>query len=96
MEIFILIFLGNQQKLARCSMDNVCKLTPVLKEILILWTIVNANNKNFALSLENAFLHKRSSLFHKAIINYLLDFHPIFFFQKWGQRGEGEILFLLL
>ena len=44
-----------------------CKLTPVLKEKLILWIIVNANNKNFAQSLENAFLHKRSSLLHKDI-----------------------------
>ena len=30
-------------------------------------TIVNANNKTAALSLENAFLHKRSSLLHKDI-----------------------------
>ena len=37
------------------------KLTPVLKEKLVLWIIVNANNKNVALSSENAFLHKRSS-----------------------------------
>ena len=44
-----------------------CKLTPVLKEKLILWVIVNANNKNFALSLESAFLHKRPSLLHKDI-----------------------------
>ena len=44
-----------------------CKLTRVLKEKLILWIIVNANNKNFALSLENAFLHKRSSWLHKDI-----------------------------
>ena len=42
-----------------------CKLTQVLKEKLILWIIVNANNKNSALSLEKAFLHKRSSLLHK-------------------------------
>ena len=44
------------------------KLTLVLKEKLILWIIhvVNANNKNFALYLENAFLHKRSSLLHKS------------------------------
>ena len=41
------------------------KLTPVLKEKLILWIIVNATNKNFALSLENAFLHKRSTLLHE-------------------------------
>ena len=45
--------------------EKVCKLTPVLKEKLILRIIVNANNKNFALSLENAFLYKRSSLLHK-------------------------------
>ena len=44
-----------------------CKLTSALKEKLILWIIVNANNKNFALSLENAYLHKRSSLLHKDI-----------------------------
>ena len=44
-----------------------CKLTPVLKEKLILWIIVNANNKNFTLSLENAFPHKRSSLLHTDI-----------------------------
>ena len=44
-----------------------CKLMPVLKEKLILWILVNANNKNFALSLENAFLHKRSSLLNKDI-----------------------------
>ena len=44
-----------------------CKHTPVLKEKLILWIIDNASNKNFALSLENAFLHKRSSLLHKDI-----------------------------
>ena len=42
-----------------------CKLTPVLNEKLILWIIVNVNNKNFAISLENAFLHKRYSLLHK-------------------------------
>ena len=42
-----------------------CTLTPGSKEKLILWIIVNANNKNFALSFENAFLHKRSSLLHK-------------------------------
>ena len=47
--------------------ENVCKLTPVFQEKLILWIIVNANNKNFALSLENAFLYKRSSLLHKDI-----------------------------
>ena len=41
-----------------------CKLTPVLKEKLLLWIIVNANNKNFAFYLENAFLHKRSSWLH--------------------------------
>ena len=29
--------------------------------------MVNANNKNFAQSLENAFLHKKSSLLHKDI-----------------------------
>ena len=46
------------------------KLMSILKEKLILWIIVNANNKNFALSLENAFLHKRSSLLHKD-----LEFH---------------------
>ena len=39
-----------------------CKLTPVLKEKLILWIIVN-----FAIPLENAFLHMRSSLLHKDI-----------------------------
>ena len=44
-----------------------CKLTPVLKEKLILWIIVNANNKNFALSFENAFLHTGSGLLHKDI-----------------------------
>ena len=44
-----------------------CKLTPALKEKLILWIVVNANNKNFSLSLENAALHKRSSLLHKDI-----------------------------
>ena len=38
-----------------------CKLSPVLKEKIILWIIVNANNTNFALSLGNAFLHKRST-----------------------------------
>ena len=43
------------------------KLTPVLKEKLIRWIIVNASNKNFALSLENAFLHTGSSLLHKDI-----------------------------
>ena len=44
------------------------KLMPVLKEKLILWILVNANNKkNFSLSLENAFLHKRSSLLHEDI-----------------------------
>ena len=43
------------------------KLTPVLKEKKILWIIVNTNNKNFALSLDNAFLHKRSSLLHKDV-----------------------------
>ena len=45
-----------------------CKLTPVLKEKSILWIIVNANNKNFALSLEKAFLHKRFSLLHEDIV----------------------------
>ena len=40
---------------------------PVLNEKLILWIIVSANNKNFVLSLENAFLHKRSSLLCKDI-----------------------------
>ena len=44
-----------------------CKLTPGLKEKLILWIRVNANNKNFALYLENAFPHKRSRLLHKDI-----------------------------
>ena len=44
-----------------------CKLTPVLKEKLILCIIVNASNKNFAIPLENAFLYKRSSLLHKDI-----------------------------
>ena len=38
---------------------------PVLKEKLILWIIVHAKNKNFALSLENAFLHKISTLLQK-------------------------------
>ena len=38
-----------------------------LKKKLILWIIVNANNTNFAQSLENAFLHKGSSLLHKDI-----------------------------
>ena len=47
--------------------EHVCKPTSVLKEKIILWIIVNANNKNFALSLENTFLHKRSSLLHKDI-----------------------------
>ena len=42
-----------------------CKLTPALKEKIILWIIVKANNNNFALSLENAYLHQRSSLRHK-------------------------------
>ena len=37
-----------------------CKLTPVLKEKLILWIIVNA-------IYEYAFLHKRSNLLHKDI-----------------------------
>ena len=44
-----------------------CKLTPVLKETLILWIIVNANNKNFALSLKNVVLHTRSSFLYKDI-----------------------------
>ena len=44
-----------------------CNLTPALKEKLILWIIVKANNKNFALSLENVYLHKRSSLLHNDI-----------------------------
>ena len=38
-----------------------------LKKKIILLIIVNAKNKNFALSLENAYLHKRSSLLHKDI-----------------------------
>ena len=42
-----------------------CKLMPALKEKIILWIIVKANNNNFALSLENAHLHQRSSLRHK-------------------------------
>ena len=44
-----------------------CKLMPVLKEKFILWIIVNANNKNFAVSLENVFLHTGSSLLHNDI-----------------------------
>ena len=43
------------------------KLVSVLKEKIILWIIDNANNKIVALSLENAFLHKRSSFLHKDI-----------------------------
>ena len=35
--------------------------------VALLWIIVDANNKNFVLSLENAFLCKRSSLLHKDI-----------------------------
>ena len=38
--------------------ENVCKLMPVLKETLLLWILVNANNKNFALSLEMHFCTK--------------------------------------
>ena len=54
--------------------ENVYNLTLVLKGKLILWIIVNANNKkNFSLSLENAFLHKRSSLIHKDILNSMYD-----------------------
>ena len=32
-----------------------CKRMPALKEKIILLIIVNANNKNFALSLENVY-----------------------------------------
>ena len=53
-----------------------CKLTPVLKEKIILWIIVNANNKNFALDLENAFLHTRYSLLHKDV-EFIIVFETV-------------------
>ena len=76
-DIFSIIFLAisrknNNKQTANYAnhetrAENVCKLTPILKEKLILWIIVDANNKHFPFSLEKAFLHKRSSLLHKDI-----------------------------
>ena len=52
-----------------------CKLRPVLKEKIILWIIDNANDKNFALSLENA-LPQRYSILYKDI-EFLIVFETV-------------------